>query len=249
MVLALALLVSLAAAFWFAPSAYEVVDKAKGPPVVSYEDSGLVYEIRVLEAFTVYADEESRLMLDKLTSAVLVACATIAFMSLLLLRAAGAPSRLRRFFVCAAFGLSYLALDELFAIHETLGHNLQFLADLPGVDRPDDLVFLAYALPVAAFAWVFRDILTARPGPLRLLAVGAFFFAVAAAGDLAGAGLDEAGEGAAGICLLVAFVAITASTLREHLGLSAAAQPGEPALPVAESPPLPATAGRAVARA
>jgi hypothetical protein len=246
--LALALLAALAAAFWFAPSAYEVVDKAKGPPVVPYQDSGLVYEIRVLDALTIYADEESRLMLDKLTSAALVACATMAFMALLLLRAAGAPSRLRRFFACAGFGLSYLALDELFAIHETLGHNLQFLADLPGVDRPDDLVFLAYAVPVAAFAWAFRDILRARPGPLWLLAAGTFFFAVAAAGDLAGVGLDEAGEGAAGICLLVAFVAITASTLREHLGLSVAAQPGEPALPGGAAP-LPATAGRAVARA
>src|SRR5215207_1688318 len=220
MIVAAVATVALAAVLFSASSLYDVVDKGKGPPIVPYEGGGVVYKVRVLDLFNVYADEESRPAPDKLSSVGLVAAASMSLMTLLLLTAAGAGARRRRFYAFATAGLALLAADELFAFHETLGHNLRFLADLPGVERPDDLVFLSYALPVGVFAWLFRDIFLADRLTVQLLAVGAVFYAVAAAGDIAGVGVDEPAEGVAAICLLAGLVILTAATLREELALS-----------------------------
>jgi hypothetical protein len=202
-----------------APSLYDVVAKGKGPPIVPYEDSGLVYKVRVVDLFTVYADGESRPNPDKLSSAALVALASMALMTWLLLNAVAADPQRRRFYAFATAGLAYLAADELFAIHETVGHNLQFLADLPGVKRPDDVVFLCYVLPLGAFAWAFRDILLGNRRAVQLFAVGACFFVIAALGDLAGVSVDEPAELAAGICLMGGLVLITVDILRQELNL------------------------------
>ncbi|MEA2403206.1 MAG: hypothetical protein QOK00_3609 [Thermoleophilaceae bacterium] len=211
--------VALAALVSLAPSLYEIVEKGRGPPLVPYEGTGLIYKVRVLDVFDVYADAESRPSPDKLSSTGLVAAASMALMTLLLLRAALGDARRRRFYALAAAGLAYLAADELFAIHETLGHNLQFLADLPGVERPDDVVFLSYSVPLAIFAWAFRDILLANRRAVQLFAVGTGFFLVAAAADLAGVSIDEPAEVVAAICLLSGLVLITAEILTQELGL------------------------------
>src|SRR5215204_782033 len=167
MIVAAVATVALAAVLFSASSLYDVVDKGKGPPIVPYEGGGVVYKVRVLDLFNVYADEESRPESDKLSSIGLVAAATMCLMTLMLLYAAGG-ARMRRFYVFATAGLAYLAADELFALHETLGHNLRFLADLPGVERPDDVVFLSYSVPLAIFAWAFRDVLLAERQVVRL---------------------------------------------------------------------------------
>jgi hypothetical protein len=215
-VVAIVVLVALTS---LAPSLYEVEAKGKGPPLVPYEGSGLVYKVKVLDLFSIYADEESRPSSDKLSSLVLVAIAAMAAMALLLLNAARAERRVRRFYAVATAGLAYLALDELFAFHETIGHNLRFLADLPGVERPDDVVFLSYAIPLAIFAWSFRDVLFANPRATRLFAVGTALFAVAAAGDLAGVAIDEPAEVLAAACLAAGLVIISVDVLRAQLGL------------------------------
>ena len=54
-----------------APSLYEVQDKGRGPAIVPYEGTGLIYKIRVLDSVTVYADSESRPIPDKLSASVL----------------------------------------------------------------------------------------------------------------------------------------------------------------------------------
>jgi hypothetical protein len=218
-VASVAVVLTLAALVYFAPSLYEVEAKGKGPPLVPYEGSGLVYKVRVLDLFNVYADEESRPESDKLSSIGLIAATTMCGMTLLLLGAAAAEPRLRRFYAFVTAGLAYLAADELFAFHETLGHNLRFLADLPGVERPDDVIFLSYSIPLAIFAWAFRDVLLAQRTAARLFVVGTGFFAVAAAGDLAGVSIDEPAEVIASICLLAGLVVLTANTLGRELAL------------------------------
>ena len=85
-------LILLAVLVALAPSIYEVQAKGKGPPLVPYEGTGLIYKVRVLDTFTIYADEESRPIPDKLSSAGLVAAATVALMTWLLLHAAGADA-------------------------------------------------------------------------------------------------------------------------------------------------------------
>jgi hypothetical protein len=202
-----------------APSLYEVQDKGRGPGIVPYEGTGLIYKIRVLDTFTVYADEESRPIPDKLSSSALVATATMMLMAALLLSAAGADRRIRRFFGFAAAGLAVLAVDELFALHETIGHNLRFLADLPGVERPDDVVFLLMGLVAVAFVWSFRDVLFWHRRATEVLSLGAVFFAIAALGDVIGSGAEEPAEVASGACLLAGLILLTAATLKRELGL------------------------------
>jgi hypothetical protein len=225
--------VALVALVSLAPSLYEVEAKGKGPPLVPYEHSGLVYKVRVLDLFSVYADEESRPTADKLSAVALVAMATMAAMALLLLNASRAERRTRRFYAFATAGLAYLAADELFAFHETVGHNLRFLADLPGVERPDDVVFLSYGIPLAIFAWCFRDVLFANPLATRLFGLGTALFAVAAAGDLAGVAIDEPAEVLAAACLAAGLVIITVDVLGAQLGFR---RPLEPAFARRERP-------------
>jgi hypothetical protein len=200
----------------FAPSLYEVV--RSGRDLVPYSSTYL-YEVRILDAITLYATVETRPSLDKLSAVALVASGTMSFTAFLLLRAARAEIHLQRFFAFGSAGLAFLAADELFGIHELLGHNLRFLADLPGVTRPDDVVFALYALPLAVFAWTFRDILRSHRTAVQLLGVGLGFFAVAVVGDIMSFGVDEPAEGLAAACLLAALVAITATILRRELDL------------------------------
>lgn len=215
-ILILAALVSLA------PSLYEVEAKGKGPPIVPYQGAGVVYKVKVLGLFTVYADEESRPTPDKLSSVGLVAATTMSLMALVLLNAAQGDPRVRRFYAFATAGLAFLAADELFAFHETLGHNLQFLADLPGVERPDDVIFFSYGIPLAIFAWAFRDILLAERRAVQLFAVGTVLYAIAVVGDLAGVGIDEPAEVLASVCLAGGLVVLTAAVLGRTLGLERA---------------------------
>lgn len=71
---------------------------------------------------------------------------------------------LRRTFAVAALGAVYLGADDLLGVHETVGHNLGFLAGLPLVDHPDDVVMGLYGVVAAVFAWSRRTLLR---GPVR----------------------------------------------------------------------------------
>jgi hypothetical protein len=208
--------VALLASAYFAPSFYEVVDK--GPYVRPYSpDPGSVYEVRLFDAVTVYGDRESRPRPDEATATALVALAVAALMTALILRATGAPRRLRLFYAIAAGGAGFLAVDEMVAIHETLGHNLPFLADLPGVDHPDDPIVALYALPALAFVIAFRDILAASAPSCALFGAGMVFFAFAAAADLIAAPAEELFEVLASACLFAGFVVLIVLHLGERL--------------------------------
>jgi hypothetical protein len=207
----------LAAVVLMAPSLYEVQDR--GRDVVPYPNTGDVYKIRVLDTVTLYADGESRPIPDKFSSAAMVAAATMTLMAALLLSAAGAGRRKRRFYTLATAGLAFLAVDELFALHQTVGHNLGFLADIPGVDRPDDVVFALLGVAALAFVWAFRDILLSRQRPKQLFAVGAAFFAIAVLGDVMSLSIEEPAEVVAAGSILAGLIVLTAGILKIELGL------------------------------
>ena len=248
-VAAIAGLMSLAV---LAPSLYEVQGHGRG--LLPY-DSGPVYELRIADTFTLYVDEESRPKMDAFTGTVLAVLATAALMTFLLLTAARAPRRLRRFYVLAAAGLAFLSLDEFLAFHETTGHNLRFLGHLlPGDGHPDDVILMLYALPAAAFVVSFRDILLA-PGRVRLLVGGAAgLFALAVLSDVGRLPSEEFAELAAGACVVGALVLLMIRDLAEGLGLSwpratatmPASDPPRPTPP--ESGAQPARAAHRVAR-
>jgi hypothetical protein len=225
-------ILAIGALFLLPSELYEVTDKGRGPGIVPY-DSGLMYKLRVLDSLTLYAPDEARPHPDKLTSILLAAATAMTLMAFFLVRAARGDPRSRTFFAWASAGLALLTLDETFALHELVGHNLHFLADVPGVERPDDLLFALYPIAVAVFAWSFRDVLLAHTDAVRMFAIGGLFFLIAVAGDLAGWPVDEVAEPIAGLCLGAGLVLITAAALRRALGLGPLVPP-QPA-PVART--------------
>lgn len=199
-----------------APSLYEVVDK--GHDLRPYE-SGTIYEIEVADILTVYAAEESQPDTDAISGSAMVALAAVALMTHLLLAAANAPRRIRRFYALASAGFAFLAVDEFFAVHETIGHNLLLLADLPGVERPDDAIFALYLLPAAAFLYVFRDVILGSPRAVRFFVAALGLFALAGASDIAGVGADEPLEVLSAACIVGGFVTLIVGHLSPALDL------------------------------
>ena len=208
---------TLAGAILIGPELYEVEDKGRGPGIVPYE-SGVLYKLRLFGEVSVYAPEEARPQSDKFTSLVLTALTTMMLIAYMLLRAVAGSVRLRQFFAWGTIGLAVLTLDETLALHELLGHNLHVLAGVPGVERPDDLIFAIYPIAIAIFAWHFRDVLLARTAAVRLFAVGGCFFIIAVAGDLVGSMVDEVAEPVAGLCLAAGLVLLTAGAIGRELG-------------------------------
>ena len=156
----------------------------RGPVAVSYP-AGEVKEVRVLDAVDVYVDGEPRPGFSVFGGMALLMLATAGLMTLVALRFAGARRHLRLFWGIAAAGLAVAGTDELLAIHESVGHNLRFLADLPGVKRPDDVLLALYLPAALAFGWWFRDVLREHSLTVACGAAGIFFFGLSVAGDLA----------------------------------------------------------------
>jgi hypothetical protein len=220
-------------------SLYEVEDK--GRDLLPYK-AGKVYKIRVLDSFTMYADGESKLEVDTIEGILLVSIATAALIAFLLLRAAAADPKRRRFYLVVFIGIGFLALDELFSIHETIGHNLRFLADLPGVERPDDVVFASYGIPAVAFLIYFRDVLLSSRRGVILIGLGVALFGLSAVSDIAAAPFEDAFsleegsfEEAVELLGVISLTAGFATLIVEHLSQSlmlssrtAGSAPGEP---------------------
>jgi hypothetical protein len=193
LILALALAVVVGVTFLLtaAKSLYQVEEQ--GRDLLPYQ-TGEVYRVKVLDSVTLYADGESRPAPSTIQGSFLVALATAAFMTFFFLRRALARPQVVQFYLFAGAGLAFLAFDELFALHETVGHNVRFLADLPGVERPDDVLVLLYAIPLAYGAYRFRDVLTESRRAMWLLGVGLAFFSVAVLADMTSAPLEEGFE-------------------------------------------------------
>jgi hypothetical protein len=223
-------------AMFLAPELYSVVDK--GHDIRPY-DSGVVYKIRLLDTVNVYAAEESRPDPDAISGSAMVALATAALMTALLLGATGARSRLRNFYALSAAGFGFLAIDEFFALHETVGHNLLFVADIPGVERPDDVIFALLVVPAAIYLYIFRDVIASSRRAVRFFAVALGLFVLAGISDIAGVGTDELFEVLSAGAIVGGFVSLIAMHLSAalQLGESGKAATATPATAPAESPP------------
>lgn len=167
------------------------------------------YEVSRVRFFGMefYADTSAGVA-DLLTVTALagVACALCAVALVLARRGATQAGTL----AVAAAGAAFLAADDLLGAHESVGHNLGFLAALPVVDHPDDVITGLYGLIVVTFAWRHRRLADKTPRWPWLAGAAAGAFAVAH--DLLPLHLsraEEAAEVIAGLALLVgvAFVA------------------------------------------
>jgi hypothetical protein len=176
-----------------------------------------VAKIRVAGAFDMYVDLGRGEVEDTVVGVLLSTMATASLMCGILLSAAGSPRRLSRFYLTAAAGTGFLALDELLSLHETLGHNLRPL--FPGVEKPDNLIMILYPLGAVAALFVFRRELLRRGLSRMLFAASAAVFALSVIFD----NLDLRGEEhlellAAG-CAGLAFLNLLVTDLRQGLGL------------------------------
>jgi hypothetical protein len=189
----------------FSPDLYEVEDK--GRHLLPWP-SGKVYKVEVLGQVTIYADEESRPHVDFVSGLMLISAGVASLVLGLVLRALDGASRpqLVRFYLFTFAGAGFLGLDEMFGIHETIGANLRFLAGLGGVDKADDVIFGAYALPAFAYVVAFRNILVSQRRALILFGVALVLFLVSAATDVdvfeVGFGVEDAIEVLSTVCLV-----------------------------------------------
>ena len=118
--------------------------------------------------------------------------------------------------------------------HESLGHNLRFLATLPGVHRPDDVIVALYALAALAFLVVFRRIILSSIGARLAFGVAVVPLVLAPAADVLAIGqTEELLEALASMLLLAGFMLLTVEQLRLAAAAIAAGEqrapsPGSP---------------------
>jgi hypothetical protein len=201
--------------------------------------AGEVKELRVL-GLSLKVDGEPRPGASVLGAIALFMLATACFMTFGALRLAGAQRRLGWFWLIASGGLAVAATDELLAVHESIGHNLPFLADLPGVKRPDDLLILLYLPGALAFAWWFRDVLREHRMTLWCMTAAIVCFALSAASDLASLRLEEWFELVAGLFVATGLVAL----MHRHLTRNLQIRVRVTGPPAERGQPLPARPGR-----
>jgi hypothetical protein len=193
---------------------YQVLNKGQ---ILPYTD-GYIYEILIADKYRIYIEPEIRLRSDVLNAAILLGVAYISmtFGSIIYLREKPSITQRFLFFVVMSVGMFYLAADELLGIHESIGHNLQFLMSLPGLSHPDDLIIAAYGIGALVFLYYFRSVLVQMRRSLRYFVLAFVFFVVAAISDLATLGFfEEIAEVISGILILAGIVSFGLESLQE----------------------------------
>lgn len=194
---------------------YEVVAKGE---LLDYTSGGTIYHVRLFDRFEFYAEPEVRPSDDVLVSIVLFGIGFIAltFAFLQYHSRHKAEDRTLAFFVVLSLGAAYLACDELFGIHESLGHNMQFLMRIPGVHRPDDAVIASYGIFALAFLVYFRKVLLKARGTLKYFVVAMALFLLAAASDLVASRAEEFLEVLCVFTILYGTLAVGRSVLLDN---------------------------------
>lgn len=211
------LVICAGAALALLPSLLDMVEKRTS---LHPETGETIYKVVISDSLTVrVSSEATRIGPDLFTGMALVAVATAAAMTALLVHAAGGSRRLRSFYALVAAGLAFLALDELCGVHETAGHNMSFLRDLLGVRRPDDVLFGLYLVPAAIFVVCFRDVILGSPVAFKLFLLGFAAFALAGASDIAELPFEEPLEIVVAIAMVGGLVTLMARHLRMALRL------------------------------
>lgn len=167
-----------------------------------------------------YVDWELQPRLDVATTWVLAAIGSIAAFAALLIGRGALDRDVPRFLVLAAAGAWWLGADEALGLHESIGHNLPFLAEIPGVTHPDDVLPGLYVIAGLAFAVAFRRIVTSSRTAVKLWAAAVLLAVVAAAADISGALPDRVEDGcelAAVGLVLVGFAMLARDLVRREL--------------------------------
>ena len=187
-------------------SSYEVLEKGQILPYTL----GLVYKIRFGGWLTIYVEPELRPNLDLLNAYLLTGIAFISLTFGVILATVAKETKSPRFwfFVASFFGMSALVADEILGIHETIGHNLQFLMELPLIKRPDDAVVLFLAVPALAVLVLFRSVILSSRRATMLFALALGGFVLSAVADILTLPLEEPLEVLTTICIAAAMIVL-----------------------------------------
>lgn len=173
---------------------------------------GTIYQLEVF-GVRFYLEPETSPSLDWFNAAALFAVAGTAALTWLVMRGRTA-GRDARFYLLVALGTAWLGFDELIGLHESIGHNAQWLGDLPGVGHPDDAIVAAYGVAALAFVVLYRRTLLQRRATL-LWWVGALVcFGLAVVGDTLSLPVEEPLELAATGAVVIGFLGLAADRLR-----------------------------------
>jgi hypothetical protein len=168
--------------------------------------------------FYVSAEARDPALVDMLNGDLLLVASSICLVCIIFIRfAAVGLMRRAQLFLAGWLGTAYLALDEHFAVHESIGHNLGFLTSLPGIEHPDDFIVAAYAIPVGIFAFYFRREILAPRWSGVLFAVAFVVSGQAVLSDVLGLGAEEALELVSSAALVGAFLVQAARLIRDQL--------------------------------
>lgn len=197
------ILATVIVCFW-ALNNYEVLNKGQ---ILPYTD-GFVYEILIAGKYSIYVEPEIRLRPDVFNATLLVGAAYISLTFAAIVFRFERPDLSEQlfFFLMMSIGMFYLSADELIGIHESIGHNMQFLMMLPGVERPDDLILASYGLFCLVFLFRFRGVLYRFKRSAKYFGLAFLFFVVAAIGDLAALGIEEISEVVSGAFVLAGVI-------------------------------------------
>jgi len=201
---------------------YKVLEKGQLLPY----SKGTITKVRFFDRWTLYTEFERLPNVDILTAFLLGACGWSALIFSALIKFLG-PIRKDpaiSFFFWLGVLLTWLAADEFFGLHETIGHNLQWLKTLPGIKAPDDFIVLLYALAAVTGLIVFRRIILADKLALFLWGVAAGVALVAGIADtLRGAGgrltnyVEEFSELAVAALILFGILRLGTTLLRKSI--------------------------------
>lgn len=184
------------------PDHVEVLEKGQ---LLSYTN-GRIYHIRLFNTFELYVEPSNRLSMDVVTTYILLAMSFTSFAAISVMLKLPSQdagyTRAVHMLLFLGLGTHYLAIDEYFGLHETMGHNLQWLRHLPGVVRPDDVIIVLYVFPALIFLYKFHDLLQACRGSLNLFLASIVLFAGSAITDLTHIPGEEALEVLTGGLLL-----------------------------------------------
>lgn len=194
-------------------SDYEILEKGHLLPYTS----GFIYKVRFGGWLTLYLEKEVRPSMDILNAYLLAGIAFISF-TFSIIHVEIVKNRSSKhfwFFLMAFFGMTYLVADETFAIHENIGHMLQFLTKLPVVKRPDDLIILSFTVPAALFCYHFRSVLLSSRKAFFLFALGFLIFIMSALSDILTLPGEEILEVLASACLFAGMINLGLHSIRE----------------------------------
>lgn len=187
--------------------------------------AGRIYEVEVL-GVRLFVEPEVVPTSDVIVAAVLLAVASMAALTWIVLQRQRVGDReVRRFFGVVLVGCAFLSADELFGIHESIGHNLPGLTALPGIARPDDAVVIAYVCAAAVFVVVSRRFLMSSRHALQSWSAALVVFGVAAVADALSVVGEEMLELIGALLLLFGFAVLAADTLRSTMTPAGAASP------------------------